>query len=241
MRLADAQSRPPRSDRRRHRAVAVEHDGRASHGGSGKFVDRLPRTGTALACTLLLMRTFASARSPRIGAEVFTPLLDGFGFSFIRDGARLRRDRKRCAGGAAAPAASPPLFAVGLGLMFVGLAFKLGLAPFHVWTPDVFEGAPLPVTAFMRVVTKAGAWRSLRVSSMRRCRARMQALCSCRSGSSPPSRSSSETSAPLRRPTSSVCSRTRVSRNSGISLRRLPVARRWDCGMRFFISSPIRS
>jgi NADH-quinone oxidoreductase subunit N len=49
-----------------------------------------------------------------------------------------------------------PLFAVGAGLFLVGLAFKLSLVPFHAWTPDVYEGAPLPVTAFMSVVTKAG-------------------------------------------------------------------------------------
>jgi NADH-quinone oxidoreductase subunit N len=42
-------------------------------------------------------------------------------------------------------------------LFFVGIAFKLSLVPFHVWTPDVYEGAPLAVTAFMSVVTKAGA------------------------------------------------------------------------------------
>jgi NADH-quinone oxidoreductase subunit N len=49
-----------------------------------------------------------------------------------------------------------PLLALGTGLFLVGLAFKLSLVPFHVWTPDVYEGAPLPVTAFMSVVTKAG-------------------------------------------------------------------------------------
>jgi len=55
------------------------------------------------------------------------------------------------------PAASPMLFALGCGLFLIGLVFKLSLAPFHVWTPDVYEGAPLAVTAFMSVVTKAGA------------------------------------------------------------------------------------
>ncbi|GAC1579992.1 MAG: NADH-quinone oxidoreductase subunit N [Candidatus Elarobacter sp.] len=50
-----------------------------------------------------------------------------------------------------------PLLALGAGLFLVGLAFKLSLVPFHVWTPDVYEGAPLPVTAFMSIVTKAGA------------------------------------------------------------------------------------
>ena len=51
--------------------------------------------------------------------------------------------------------ATNPLFAMGCGLFMIGVAFKLGLVPFHVWMPDVFEGAPLPVTAFMSVVTKA--------------------------------------------------------------------------------------
>ncbi|MBV9718529.1 MAG: NADH-quinone oxidoreductase subunit N [Candidatus Eremiobacteraeota bacterium] len=52
--------------------------------------------------------------------------------------------------------ASNPLFWVGSGMFLIGLVFKLSLVPFHTWTPDVFEGAPLPVTAFMSVVTKAG-------------------------------------------------------------------------------------
>jgi NADH-quinone oxidoreductase subunit N len=54
------------------------------------------------------------------------------------------------------PPVSQPLFDAGCGLFLIGLCFKLSLAPFHVWTPDVYEGAPLPVTAFMSVVTKAG-------------------------------------------------------------------------------------
>ncbi|HEY9086087.1 MAG TPA: NADH-quinone oxidoreductase subunit N [Candidatus Tyrphobacter sp.] len=47
-------------------------------------------------------------------------------------------------------------FWIGVGLFFVGVAFKLSLVPFHTWAPDVYEGAPLPVTAFMSVATKAG-------------------------------------------------------------------------------------
>jgi NADH-quinone oxidoreductase subunit N len=43
----------------------------------------------------------------------------------------------------------------------VGLAFKLSLAPFHQWTPDVYQGAPTPVTAFMAVATKAAAFVAL--------------------------------------------------------------------------------
>ena len=49
------------------------------------------------------------------------------------------------------------LLFLGSGLFLLGLAFKLSLVPFHVWTPDVYEGAPMAVTAFMSVVTKAGA------------------------------------------------------------------------------------
>ncbi len=48
-----------------------------------------------------------------------------------------------------------PLFWMGAGMFLIGLVFKLSLVPFHTWTPDVFEGAPLPVTAFMSVATKA--------------------------------------------------------------------------------------
>ena len=50
-----------------------------------------------------------------------------------------------------------PLYWFGGGLFLIGLAFKLSLVPFHVWSPDVYEGAPLPITAYMSVVTKAGA------------------------------------------------------------------------------------
>ena len=45
----------------------------------------------------------------------------------------------------------------GIALAMVGLAFKASVAPFHQWTPDVYEGAPTPVTAFMAVATKAAA------------------------------------------------------------------------------------
>lgn len=52
-------------------------------------------------------------------------------------------------------------FKVGLGLALVGLAFKLALVPFHMWAPDVYEGAPAPVTAFMSVGTKSAAFAAL--------------------------------------------------------------------------------
>jgi NADH-quinone oxidoreductase subunit N len=51
-----------------------------------------------------------------------------------------------------------PLLLTGLALVIVGFAFKASVAPFHQWTPDVYEGAPTPVTAFMATATKAAAF-----------------------------------------------------------------------------------
>jgi NADH-quinone oxidoreductase subunit N len=57
-----------------------------------------------------------------------------------------------------ASSSSNPLILLGIVLMGVGFAFKVSAAPFHMWTPDVYQGAPLPVTAFMSVGTKAAAF-----------------------------------------------------------------------------------
>jgi NADH-quinone oxidoreductase subunit N len=50
-----------------------------------------------------------------------------------------------------------PMLLTGLALVMVGFAFKASVAPFHQWTPDVYEGAPTPITAFMATATKAAA------------------------------------------------------------------------------------
>ena len=54
-----------------------------------------------------------------------------------------------------------PLLLTGVAMATVGLAFKASVAPFHQWTPDVYQGAPTPVTAFMAVATKAAAFAIL--------------------------------------------------------------------------------
>jgi NADH-quinone oxidoreductase subunit N len=54
--------------------------------------------------------------------------------------------------------ASDSLLLGGVALVLVGLAFKASVAPFHQWTPDVYEGAPTPITSFMAVATKAAAF-----------------------------------------------------------------------------------
>jgi NADH-quinone oxidoreductase subunit N len=55
----------------------------------------------------------------------------------------------------------PILAYVGMALMFVGLGFKVAAAPFHVWTPDVYEGAPSPVVGFMSTAPKAAVFAVL--------------------------------------------------------------------------------
>ena len=114
----------------------------------------------------------------------------------------------------ASPAAPPTARFLVFGLVFVvaGIAFKLGVVPFHMWIPDVYHGAPTPVTLVHRLGAQA---RRLRHGDApagerpaRRWRTtgsrcwRCSRCCRWRSATSPPSR----------RPTSSACSPTRPSR-----------------------------
>ncbi|MGW5670267.1 NADH-quinone oxidoreductase subunit NuoN [Micromonospora sp. NPDC003776] len=57
--------------------------------------------------------------------------------------------------------ASPTLLYAGMALLAIGLLFKAAAAPFHVWTPDVYQGAPTPVTGFMAACTKVAAFGAL--------------------------------------------------------------------------------
>lgn len=58
-------------------------------------------------------------------------------------------------------ATMPGLVVVGVLLILAGLLFKIGAAPFHAWTPDVYQGAPTPITGFMAACTKAAAFGAL--------------------------------------------------------------------------------
>ena len=62
---------------------------------------------------------------------------------------------------AVAPGVAPGLTTVGATLILVGIGFKLALVPFHMWTPDVYEGAPAPVTAFVATVSKGAMFALL--------------------------------------------------------------------------------
>jgi len=54
-----------------------------------------------------------------------------------------------------------PFFWIGIGLLFIGLAFKVGGVPFHMWIPDVYQGAPTPVSGFMSTGGKAAAFAAI--------------------------------------------------------------------------------
>ena len=58
----------------------------------------------------------------------------------------------------ASPAGANPVLWVGVALLVVGLGFKLSAVPFHMWAPDAYEGAPLPVTAYLAIGSKAAAF-----------------------------------------------------------------------------------
>ena len=81
-----------------------------------------------------------------------------YGMAFIYGGSGSTGFDGIAAGIAQKGVLGDPLVLVGIGMTAVGLAFKTSIAPFHQWTPDVYEGAPTPITSFMAVATKAAAF-----------------------------------------------------------------------------------
>ncbi|WP_026369247.1 NADH-quinone oxidoreductase subunit N [Kallotenue papyrolyticum] len=57
--------------------------------------------------------------------------------------------------------ATSPLLLIGVGLLLIGIGYKVSIVPFHMWTPDVYEGAPTPVTAYMAAATKTAGFAAL--------------------------------------------------------------------------------
>jgi NADH-quinone oxidoreductase subunit N len=90
-----------------------------------------------------------------IGSVGSATLLYGLALLYGATGAT---DFSAIAASIAAGHSSNVLLLTGVALILVGLCFKASIAPFHQWTPDVYEGAPTPITAFMAVATKAAAF-----------------------------------------------------------------------------------
>jgi NADH-quinone oxidoreductase subunit N len=87
-------------------------------------------------------------------------VIGGLGSAVLLFGSALvygESGRLDFAGIAAGHRAHDTLFLFGLAMIISGLGFKASAAPFHMWTPDVYEGAPTPVTAFMAAATKTAA------------------------------------------------------------------------------------
>jgi NADH-quinone oxidoreductase subunit N len=92
-----------------------------------------------------------------IGSVGSATLLYGLALIYGATGA-MQFDAISDAIGSEAVDVTDPLLLTGIALAATGLAFKASVAPFHQWTPDVYQGAPTPITTFMAVATKAAAF-----------------------------------------------------------------------------------
>jgi NADH-quinone oxidoreductase subunit N len=103
----------------------------------------------------------ASLKYFLLGAFASALLLYGIATLFALTGSTVLGD---IAHALAKPGIAPAdhlLMVLGAGFVLVGLGFKIAAVPFHLWTPDVYEGAPTSVTAFMATAVKAGGFAAL--------------------------------------------------------------------------------
>ncbi len=109
-----------------------------------------------------IMTAFRLKSSGSVEAGLKYFVLGAFSSAFLLYGIALLygvsgSTRYQAVAEAAADQGASPLLLAGLALLGVGLAFKATFVPFHVWSPDVYEGAPMPVTAFLAVSSKAAS------------------------------------------------------------------------------------
>ena len=121
-----------------------------------------------LSISLYVLAGYAKSEAPSREAGLKYLLLGAFASAFFLYGMALlygaTGSTRLAAMGQAlrqAGVARDPLLWAGAALLTVGLGFKLALVPFHSWAPDVYQGAPTSVTAFMSVASKAAAFAAL--------------------------------------------------------------------------------
>jgi NADH-quinone oxidoreductase subunit N len=111
--------------------------------------------------SLYILCAIAVARLPSLEAGLKYLIVGSFGSAILLFGSAFVYGSTGALGfeeiAAGADEADRLFFVAGLALIIVGLAFKTSAAPFHQWTPDVYQGAPTPVTAFMSAATKVSA------------------------------------------------------------------------------------
>lgn len=120
-----------------------------------------------LSIPLYILTGFAH---PRLGSEEAALkyfLLGAFASGFVMYGIALvfgatgHLDFQGIAAAVSGGTSNPVLFIIGAALLLVGFGFKVAAVPFQMWTPDVYQGAPTPVTAFMSVAVKAAGFAML--------------------------------------------------------------------------------
>ncbi len=121
-----------------------------------------------LSIPLYVLAGFARGREPSKEAALKYFLLGAFASSFLVFGAALvfasvggTGYREMALGLLLLGRGADALLATGAAMVLIALAFKVALVPFHWWTPDVYQGAPTPVTAFMSIVAKAAGFAAL--------------------------------------------------------------------------------
>jgi NADH-quinone oxidoreductase subunit N len=120
-----------------------------------------------LSIPLYVLAGFARPQSESEEAALKYFLLGAFAGGFVVYGIALAFGATGTTGldgilaAIAAGTADLPLLAIGAGLILVGLGFKVAVVPFQMWTPDVYQGAPTAVTAFMAVGAKAAGFAAL--------------------------------------------------------------------------------
>ncbi len=113
-----------------------------------------------LSLSLYILAGFERARVTSAEASLKYLLLGAFSSAIFLYGMALMYAATGALdfAGIARGASFSPLFLVASGLLIAGLGFKVAAVPFHMWTPDVYQGAPTPVTAFMSVGAKAAGF-----------------------------------------------------------------------------------